>query len=204
MERRMARFCAIISGRKELVMIEKSSVRYDSSRIKLEGYGLQEKETKAKDLANYFFDAIAYQALDPETVIYRVEYQDNGLAEGTPGGLYFGITHLNPGVIGTEYFLTKGHFHATRDTGEYYFGLQGRGILMLVENEITRMEKVMPGSVHYIPGNTAHRLINTGEEILSVSACWQSVSGHDYRSPDKMFPLRIFRDPLGQPVVKSG
>ena len=35
-------------------MIEKSSVRYDSSRIKLEGYGLQEKETKAKDLANYF------------------------------------------------------------------------------------------------------------------------------------------------------
>ena len=34
----------------------------------------------------------------------------------------------------------------------------------------------MPGSVHYIPGNTAHRLINTGEEILSVSTCWQSVS----------------------------
>ncbi len=29
-------------------MIEKSSVRYDSSRIKLEGYGLQEKGNESK------------------------------------------------------------------------------------------------------------------------------------------------------------
>ena len=29
--------------------------------------------------------------------------------EGTPGGLYFGITYLHPGKVGNEYFMTKGH-----------------------------------------------------------------------------------------------
>lgn len=183
-------------------MIKKSNVRYNGKEFKLDGLGIKRKETRAKDLAGYFFDQDAYQKFDPEAIMYHVEYQDNDLAEGTPGGLYFGITHLYPGVIGEEYYLTKGHFHAKRDTGEYYFGLNGQGLLMMTEENETRLEEVVSGSVHYIPGNTAHRLINTGSEMLSVSACWQSESGHDYAPPEKMFPKRVFRDQNGEPVIK--
>ena len=53
--------------------------------------------------------------------MYRVEYQDNDLVEGTPGGLYFGITHLYPGLLEQEYFLTKGHFHAKETLGGTIF-----------------------------------------------------------------------------------
>ncbi len=183
-------------------MIKKSNVEYNGETFKLEGKEIQEKETRAKDLAGYFLDSAAYQQLDPETLMYRVEFQDNGLVEGTPGGLYFGITHLCPGVVGEEYFLTKGHFHAKRDTGEYYFGLQGHGLLMMTENGETQLEAVVPGSVHYIPGNTAHRLINTGTGMLSVSACWQTESGHDYLPPEEMFPQRVLRDTTGVPIIK--
>ncbi|MEG1504416.1 MAG: glucose-6-phosphate isomerase family protein [Enterococcus sp.] len=115
-------------------MIKKSDVMYNGTAFQLEGIGIQKKEIRAKDLAGYFLDSKAYQKLDPEKVIYCVEFQDNGLAEGASGGLYFGITHLYPGVVGSEYFLTKGHVHSKRNTGEYYFGLEGKGLLMMTEN----------------------------------------------------------------------
>ena len=37
-----------------------------------------------------------------------------------------------------------------------------------------------PGSVHYIPGNVAHRVANTGNEPLIFLASWPSDAGHDY------------------------
>jgi glucose-6-phosphate isomerase len=43
-----------------------------------------------------------------------------------------------------------------------------------------RAEQVFAGSVHIIPGFTAHRLINTGEDTLSALAVWPGVAGHDY------------------------
>ena len=49
--------------------------------------------------------------------------------EGTPGGLYFGITYLYPGKVGNEYMMTKGHYHANVDRAEFYWGLEGEGML---------------------------------------------------------------------------
>ncbi len=66
--------------------------------------------------------------------------------------------------------MTRGHFHERREQGEVYFGLRGAGLLLLqTEQGDTRLEKVFAGSIHIIPGFTAHRLINTGEEVLSRS-----------------------------------
>lgn len=39
-----------------------------------------------------------------------------------------------------------------------------------------------PGSVHYIPGKVAHRVVNTGDEPLVFLASWPSDAGHDYAS----------------------
>lgn len=77
--------------------------------------------------------------------------------------------------------MTRGHFHTLSDRGEFYFGLKGSGrlILMTRDREI-RQEEMYPGSVHYIPAHTAHRVSNIGNEALSFSACWPADAGHDY------------------------
>jgi glucose-6-phosphate isomerase len=77
--------------------------------------------------------------------------------------------------------MTKGHFHARRDTAEYYWGITGHGILLFMdEKRNVWAEEMLPGSLHYIPGNIAHRLINSGDSELTVGACWPSDAGHDY------------------------
>lgn len=105
------------------------------------------------------------------------------VAEGTEGGLYFGITRLYPGLVGDEYFMTKGHFHKKLDTAEFYWGIEGEGVLILMDRTGNVWgERVFPGSLHYIPGGIAHRMANTGDSILSFGACWGSDAGHDYGS----------------------
>jgi len=106
--------------------------------------------------------------------------------EGTPGGLYFGITNLHPGLVGDEYFMTKGHFHAIRDTAEFYWGIEGEGILILMD-ELGNIkgERMFPGSLHYIPARMAHRVANVSDAVLSFGACWYSNAGHDYESIGK-------------------
>lgn len=48
------------------------------------------------------------------------------------------------------------------------------------KDRITRAEIMKPGTLHYIPGYTAHRVVNTGNSILRFGACWPSDAGHNY------------------------
>jgi len=106
--------------------------------------------------------------------------------EGTSGGLYFGITHLYSGLVHDEYFMTKGHFHANMDTAEFYWGIEGEGMLILMdERGDIKGERMFPGSLHYIPGRVAHRVANVSDGTLSFGACWPSNAGHDYGSIEK-------------------
>ena len=103
------------------------------------------------------------------------------VAEGTPGGLFFGESTIYPGKVGNEYFITKGHFHLMGDRAEFYCGVQGKGMLILMDRERkTWAEEFYPGSLHYIGGEISYRLANTGDEKLIVCACWPSDAGHDY------------------------
>jgi len=106
--------------------------------------------------------------------------------EGKLGGLSFGITTLYPGIVGDEYFMTKGHFHTNRDTAEFYWGIEGEGVLILMDEQGNiKGEQMFPGSLHYIPGRTAHRVANVSDTKLSFGGCWHSNSGHDYESIKK-------------------
>jgi glucose-6-phosphate isomerase len=117
--------------------------------------------------------------MPPDTLVYKVEVHE--AVKDIPGGLYFGVSHVYPGRVGYEYFMTKGHFHVRRDTAEYYWGISGHGILLFMdEKREVWAEEIISGSLHYIPGNTAHRLINSGDSELTVGACWPSDAGHDY------------------------
>ncbi|VTN13905.1 glucose-6-phosphate isomerase [Raoultella terrigena] len=91
--------------------------------------------------------------------------------------------------------MTRGHFHARREQGEVYFGLRGSGLLLLQnERGETHLEQVFAGSVHVIPGYSAHRLINTGADTLSALAVWPAAAGHDYAALDGGFRLRVVEE----------
>ncbi len=85
--------------------------------------------------------------------------------------------------MGDEYFLTHGHFHARRDRGEFYAALSGQGALLLMDDtRKTWLEPMQSGSLHFISGQLAHRVVNTGEEPLRFMACWPCDAGHDYEA----------------------
>lgn len=133
-------------------------------------------------LTGIFEDEEALKRLPQEALAYEVASL-LPVGEGTSGGLYFGVTRIHPWMVGDEYMMTKGHFHANADRAEFYWGIDGEGLLLLMdENRKCWAERVFPGSLHYIPGRVAHRMVNTGNEIFSFGACWSSDAGHDYAS----------------------
>lgn len=147
---------------------------------KLEGDSIDKITRTIGDLKGIFADEEALKKMDASSKAYDVECYFP-VKEGTEGGLFFGITHLYPGLVGNEYFMTKGHFHQTENRGEFYWGIEGEGMLILMnkDREIWA-EKMYPGSLHYISGCIGHRVANTGKIVLSFGACWPSDAGHNY------------------------
>lgn len=144
------------------------------------GKGLKTGVRTLADLKGIFADEAAYEAMDKDTLAYRVESIEPD-PQGTPGGLYMGITYLAPGKVGKEYFMTKGHFHLNPESTEFYWGVKGEGMLILMdEDRHVWAEKMVPGSLHYIRPRVAHRVANTGDETLVFAASWPSDAGHDY------------------------
>ncbi|MGI5883959.1 MAG: glucose-6-phosphate isomerase family protein [Candidatus Spyradocola sp.] len=158
-------------------------------------------ERHIADLAGLFADEAARAALPQDTVVYRVEMHDKE-KEGTPGGLLFGTSFVYPGKVGSEYFMTKGHFHAKRDTAEYYFCIAGKGALILMDEAgKCWAEPMHPGTLHYIPRSVAHRLANTGDEVLAVGCCWGADCGHDYASIAQTGFSKRLLDVNGEPQL---
>jgi glucose-6-phosphate isomerase len=145
------------------------------------------------EMGNVFLDESVRKTMDAATVVYSVEYW-KPVAEDTEGGLFWGNSTVMPGVVGEEYFMTRGHFHARRDRAEYYATVSGTGFLVLMDEERSgAVQKMQPGSTHYIPGRIAHRVVNTGDVPLTFLACWPSDAGYDYATIDEHgFSVRVF------------
>jgi glucose-6-phosphate isomerase, archaeal len=167
----------------------------------LKGASIVETTRTIADLKQVFRDEQARKAMDESQVVYRVQ-AFLPVAEGIEGGLFWGTTFLQPGCVGDEYFMTKGHFHEKRDRGEYYVTILGTGMLILMsEDRVTQTQRMTPGSTHYIPGYTAHRVSNIGAQTLSFLACWPSDAGHDYETIARNgFTARV-RRVNGQPKL---
>ncbi|MCF5868814.1 glucose-6-phosphate isomerase [Aeromonas veronii] len=174
----------------------------DFATGKLGGAELVEKSTTLADLQGFFADPHAEAALSPDTRLYRVAMLPGN---GGEGDLNMGVTYLEAGRVGQEFFMTRGHIHARAEQAEYYFGLCGGGLLLLQDMAgVCRLEQVFPGSVHHIPGHVAHRLVNTGETQLSALAVWPAIAGHDYRlMAERGFGLRVVAGKEGEPCVVS-
>ena len=95
--------------------------------------------------------------------------------------LFFGTTTMQPGKVGVEYYMTRGHFHERRDRGEAYYTQSGVGLLLLESRAgETRSVAMRPGVCAFIPPDWAHRSINTGREKLVFAWFCATDAGHDY------------------------
>lgn len=54
-------------------------------------------------------------------------------------------------------------------------------LILMDRNRQVYLEKMQSGSLHYVPADIAHRVANTGEEVLSFGACWPADAGYDYK-----------------------
>lgn len=137
-------------------------------------------EKRLEDLKGLYRDADAYEQLmdDDGSPVYWVE---NSQSEEGPGGLITGMSVLEPGSVGDEYFMTRGHLHVKADRAELYVGLAGRGV-MLLETLDGRSEaiEVTPGEAVYVPGHWVHRSVNVGTERFATLFCFASDAGQDY------------------------
>jgi len=162
------------------------------SNGQLEGKSVINSVKYLKDLIDIFKDEQALSSSDGEKTIYQVQ-AITPVNKGVEGGLFYGTTVINPGKIGNEYYMTKGHSHQKTEKAEFYWGIQGEGLLLLMDKDRNSWaEKMFPGSLHYIHANIAHRTANTGNTPLIFGACWPSDAGHNYQEIiDKGFSARI-------------
>jgi hypothetical protein len=127
----------------------------------LVGERIQHLARTIKDMKGIFRDEKARQSLSQDAVVYRIQavYPAH---EGEEGGLFWGTTFIEPGMVGDEYFMTKGHFHANRGRGEYYMTVTGRGALIL-------MDESRRTTLEYVPCDP------------TLHPCKHSPSGGEYR-----------------------
>ncbi|MCF6268397.1 MAG: glucose-6-phosphate isomerase [Melioribacteraceae bacterium] len=147
---------------------------------KLSGEKVIEVTKRLKDLENIFSAENIRKEMTQDKIVYEVQAH-LPVAEGTAAGLFFGTTIIHQGKVGNEYFMTKGHLHKKSDRAEYYWGIKGEGMLLLMDRDRnTWAEKMYKGSLHYIDADIAHRTVNIGDGKLIFGACWLSDAGHNY------------------------
>jgi glucose-6-phosphate isomerase, archaeal len=138
-------------------------------------------EKRLSDLVGLYRDTDAFEHLLGQDDGQPVYWVESSRTEDGPGGLITGISVLEPGRVGDEFYMTRGHLHAISDRSELYVGLAGHGVMVLetVSGESTVVE-VRPGQAVYVPGNWVHRSVNVGPERFSTLFCYAADAGQDY------------------------
>jgi glucose-6-phosphate isomerase len=162
---------------------------------------------KASVMEGYYADAAALERLiaeqhDP----LHYETFEKDIPEES-GQLCFCISKLQPGRVGDEFFMTKGHYHTVAATAEVYLCLRGQGLMLMKTPPDAQgpsrcvAEPMQRNRLVYVPPCWAHRSINTGNEPLISLCVWPGDAGHNYGDIARQgFPQRAFlRD--GQVVL---
>jgi len=157
---------------------------------------------KLSDMVDVFQDKKAVkEALKENPLIYK--FYNVQIPEENEH-LQHCISIIFPGKIGSEYYMTKGHFHKTKDTAEIYLTLKGRGkLIMQTPDQKSRVLDMEEGSISYIPPYWAHRTVNTGGKPLIFFAVYRGDAGHNYGIIEKKGMAIIVVEEEGKPVIKN-
>jgi len=158
---------------------------------------------RASDIKGYYADAAALGRLIDGGNPVHYEVFEKHIPE-VYGQLLFCISKLQPGQVGEECFMTKGHYHTVVQTAEVYLCIAGEGMIAMKSAagrwEAQRMRR---NRMVYVPPYWGHRSINTGDGPLISFCVYPADAGHNYGDIEKEgFPRRVFRR-SGQIVVTS-
>jgi glucose-6-phosphate isomerase len=134
-----------------------------------------------RDLDGLYEDSAAFSALVArrgDEVAYEVtDYKPSANA----GDIIIGVTRMEPGKIGNEYYMTRGHIHARPNRPEMYYGESGRGVMLLESPDgQVRTIEIGPRTMCYVPPFWIHRSVNIGAEPLVMTFAYPADSGQDY------------------------
>ena len=137
-------------------------------------------QRKVSDLAMMFHDQAAVKAAvtDSDPLVYEIFYYG---FKTSKSDMALGTTRIQPGKVGDEYYMTKGHFHEAEDQPEIYFCVKGEGyLLMETRDGEFEAHEWTAGTISHIPPMWAHRVVNTGKGPLVFVASYHLSAGHDY------------------------
>jgi len=155
-------------------------------------------ERRIGEMADAFLDAQTARSM-ANAVAYRAFEAD---VPHEPGQLVYRTTLIEPGLVGEEFFMTKGHHHVV-DSAEYYLGLAGDGLIVMQPRDGAAAVEEMPvGRAVHVPPGWAHRTVNVGKSPFLFLAVFFGDAGHDYASIERTgFSVRVFTDPAGYRLV---
>jgi glucose-6-phosphate isomerase len=151
------------------------------------GFSQNTETTKRylSDMEGFYEDSEAVKSILEKENPLIYEFYELGCPE-REGDLAFGTTIVYPGLIGSEYYMTKGHFHRKVDTAEVYYVLEGEGYMVMEDPKGTTREiPLRKGEAVYVPRSFAHRSVNTGGAPLVMFFTFAADAGHDYGTIEK-------------------
>jgi glucose-6-phosphate isomerase len=159
-------------------------------------------ERKASSMRGHYADKAALERLIAAGDPLHYEVFEKPVPEEY-GHLMYCISKLLPGMVGDEYFMTKGHYHSVLQTGEIYLCLRGSGLMIMkTKDGAFASEPMSRGSMVYVPPYWAHRSVNTGNEPLVSFCVYNAEAGHNYGDIEtEGFVKRVLKVD-GKPVIR--
>lgn len=153
------------------------------------------------NLAEMFFDQDSVQKAieEGDPAVYEIRHTHFVTRNSD---MALGVSTIFSGKIGGEYYMTKGHVHERDDQPEIYYCVRGSGLLLMDDlNGDFRAAPFNTGTIVHIPPQYAHRVVNSGADVLIFVSAFHLAAGHDYAPVrQKGFAYRVCEED-GQPVL---
>ena len=149
-------------------------------------------QKRFSDLSGLYADTVAFDAL----LEHRADAVAYEVTSYTPGkktsDMIMGVTRMEPGKVGNEYFMTRGHIHAVGDRPEIYYGQSGSGLMQMESPDgDVRIVEVSAQGICYVPPYWIHRSVNVGTDDLVMVFAYPADSGQDYQIIERSNGLRV-------------
>ena len=173
--------------------------------LKMPGFRLSHYDKHIRrslaSMKGQFADEAAFQGMLAQEDVLLYEVYELHRPE-IAGELLSGISIIHPGRVGSEYYMTKGHFHSVLDTAEVYYTLEGQGCMVMETPEGDwSIEELCAGRILYVPPRWAHRSVNTGTGDLVMLFVYPANAGHDYGAIERQGFRKLILEVDGKPQI---